>query len=118
MELIVYIIAIIACLYGCYYISKLVAKKMNHTMSGNKIKVIERVAFGQDKCIAICNICGKYYCIGVSGQNIQILMELDEEQFKEDETPAKPNFTEMLQFALKKKSNNNKSDTNKFDTQA
>ncbi|WMJ24236.1 flagellar biosynthetic protein FliO [Paludicola sp. MB14-C6] len=118
-ELIIYIIAIAACLYGCYVLSKFVAKKMNRTMSGNKIKVIERVAFGQDKCIALCNICGNYFVIGVSNQNIKILLKLDESYFENEEAPPKANFADMFQSALKTtihKSKNN--DSNQFNTQA
>jgi len=65
-------------------------------MSGNKIKVIERMAFGQDKLIAICNICGSYYLIGVSSQSIKILAQLDAEHFATEETPQKLSFKEIL----------------------
>lgn len=75
---------------------------MNNTVSGNKIKVIERVALGQDKGIAICRICSKYYIIGISNQNVEILSELEPEQFEQDEQIPKENFSDLMNNVLKR----------------
>ncbi len=93
-------------LYGCFILSKYVAKKMNNSVSGKNIKIIERVALGQDKGLTLCKICNKVYLIAVSNQSISILAELNPEDFVEKEEEQKTNFVELFNKAIK--SNKNK----------
>ena len=79
---------------------------MNNSVSGNHIKIIERVALGQDKCLALCKISNKVYLIAVSNQSISILTELDPEDFAQKEEMPKINFIELFNKAIK--SNKNK----------
>lgn len=67
---------------------------MGTSMNSTNIKVIERVAFSQDKCLAICKVCGSYYLIGVASQNIKILAELDPSHFQSNSM----NKTEKVNF--------------------
>ncbi|MEG2813330.1 MAG: flagellar biosynthetic protein FliO, partial [Oscillospiraceae bacterium] len=100
-----YLLVIAVILYLCYVLSKYVAKKMNNTQTvGSKMKIIDRVAFGQDRCIAICLVCDRYYLIGVAPQNIKILAQLDP-QFFEGENMIKtpPSFAEAMASFLNKK---------------
>ena len=107
LEIILYLLAIVFVLVLCYFFSRFIARKMGTTsMSGNKIKVVERVAFGQDKGLTICNICGEYYLIGFSSHTIKILKKLDPEYFIKEESEDKPNFMKLMNDVLKK--NNSK----------
>lgn len=100
--MVIYLAVIVLVLYLCFWFSKFIAKKMNNnTVSGNKIKIIERVALGQDKGLAICKICSRYYVIGISNQNIKILLELDAQIFNEEDKIPKETFLELMSKTLK-----------------
>lgn len=113
LELLVYLIIIGAILFLCYYLSKFVAKKMGTGISGNNIKIIERVAFSQDKCLAICKICDRYYLVGVASQNIKILAELDPSNFQQNDAGVvkKTSFIEMFMKAKKNSDDNSENKT-------
>ncbi len=79
---------------------------MNHDTiitgtAGSKIKIIERVALGQDKGLAICKICSRYYVIGISNQNVKILLELDAQVFNEDDQIPKETFLDLVTKTFK-----------------
>lgn len=90
----------------CYYLSRFIGKKFGTGVSGKNIKIIERVAFSQDKCLAICKICGSYYLIGVANQNIKILAELDPAQVSGNDDIAKVNFIDLFKKAKQSADNN------------
>lgn len=96
-----YLLVIIVILYLCYVLSRQIGKKMNSSMNGRIIKIIERVALGQDKSLIVCAICGSYYLVGVSSQNIKILLQLSEEHFNEEDSPEKLNFMDAIHSIIK-----------------
>ena len=61
-----------------YFASKWYARKMGPIAGGKHIKVVDRVVVSKTGSILIVDIKGKQYLIGVSDQNVQILMELSE----------------------------------------
>ena len=61
-----------------FYVSKWYGKKMGPIAGGKHIKVIDRLVVSKTGSVLIVDILGKQYMIGVSDQNVQILMELDE----------------------------------------
>lgn len=67
-------------------------------MNTSNIQIIERVAFTQDKCLAICKVCGSYYLVGVATQNIKILAELDPSHFQNEQGDKleKVNFFDLF----------------------
>lgn len=100
LELVIYMVVIIGVLVLCYYASRFVARKMGGSATGSSsnMKIIERVAFSQDKCLAICRVCGSYYLVGVANQTIKILAELDPANFTEanDGSAVKVNFADLF----------------------
>lgn len=74
------LVAIVAVLYLSYKLSKYLAKKVSVASGSNNIKVLERAALGQDKGLAVVEICDKYYLIGFSTNDIKILKDLPEYQ--------------------------------------
>jgi hypothetical protein len=76
-------------------------KKVNTVSNTNNIKIIERVAFAQDKGLLIIEVCQKYYLIGFANNNIEILKELDEADLHFEKSAMKPNFLETLNSMLK-----------------
>ncbi len=59
-----------------YYVSRWYGRKMGPIAGGRHIKVIDRLVVS--KTVLIVEISGKQYLIGVSDQNVQILMQLEE----------------------------------------
>ena len=61
-----------------YYASKWYARKMGPIAGGKHIRIVDRVVVSKTGSILIVDIEGRQYMMGVSDQNVQILMELDE----------------------------------------
>jgi flagellar protein FliO/FliZ len=61
-----------------YFASKWYARKMGPIAGGKHIKVVDRLVVSKTGSILIVDIEGRQYMLGVSDQNVQILMELDE----------------------------------------
>ena len=61
-----------------YYASKWYARKMGPIAGGKHIKVVDRLVVSKTGSILIVDIGGRQYMLGISDQNVQILMELDE----------------------------------------
>ena len=61
-----------------YFASKWYAKKMGPIAGGKHIKVVDRLVVSKSGSILIIDIEGRQYMMGISDQNVQILMEFDE----------------------------------------
>jgi len=61
-----------------YFASRWYAKRMGPIAGGKHIKVVDRLAVSKTGSILIVDIGGRQYMLGVSDQNVRILMELDE----------------------------------------
>ncbi|MEG1820539.1 MAG: flagellar biosynthetic protein FliO, partial [Oscillospiraceae bacterium] len=68
--------AIAAVLYLTYLFSKFMGTRVNEMGNKGNIKIVERVALGQDKGLAVAEINQKYYLLGISNNNISMLMEM------------------------------------------
>lgn len=96
------VIAIIVILYLSYKFSKYLARRVNVATSSNNIKVLERAALGQDKGLAVIEICEKYYLIGFANNSIEILQELSD--YRPTEPSFEPNdFFNVLKNTVKSK---------------
>ena len=61
-----------------YYASRWYAKRMGPIAGGKHIKIVDRLVVSKAGSILIVDIAGRQYLLGVSDQNVQLLMELDE----------------------------------------
>ena len=61
-----------------YYASRWYAKKMGPIAGGKHIKVVDRLVVSKTGSILIVDIEGKQYLMGISDQNVQVLLQLDE----------------------------------------
>lgn len=99
------LIAIAVILYLSYRFSKFMATKVNDMGNKGSIKILERVALGQDKGLAVAEICSKYYLLGISNNGVTLLMEMS------DYTPPQPqqmsgkSFNEIFKANLAKRIN-------------
>lgn len=101
LSLIFALFAIVLVLYICYRLSRFIAKRAGGVSSSTNIKILERVAFTQDKGLAIAEICGEYYLIGFSPNRIELLKKLDPSLISASTAVKGPNFSDFLKSAIK-----------------
>jgi flagellar biogenesis protein FliO len=80
---------------GAYYASKLLGRtySINAPSSGG-MRIIDRMQLGRDRYLLIVEAGGKVLLLGVGGQRIDSLAELDKEKF--DHQPASQGSTDFL----------------------
>lgn len=66
-----------AVIVATYYAGKWYAGRMNKTLSGKHIKVIDRVALGAGSSAAVLQVGDRYYLVGVSDKNVQLICALE-----------------------------------------
>lgn len=102
LSLLFSLFGIVLILFGCYAFSKYAAKKINTFSNSQNIKILEKVPLAQDKGLALAKICGKYYLIGFSGQSVELLKELPEDDLEtQQETGPAGSFLNVLQQVRK-----------------
>ena len=65
---------------GLFFIMVYAMKKLNRGIgyvNGNRMKVIDRISVGREGALLVVSVAGKLMLIGVSGQHIELLSELD-----------------------------------------
>lgn len=97
------LIAFILILYLAYAATKWLGKRQmmqGGSASGKNIRLVDRFVLGQEKSLCIVEVGGRLMLIGVSGQHIEKICDLDPEQihFPENGTPA--SFSDIFQQAL------------------
>jgi len=95
------LIAIVLVLYFCYIFSKFLTKKVNNVSKYNNIRIIERVALSQDKGLVIIELCSKYYLVGFSNNDVQILKELNEAELQFQKPAVNEKFLNVLNSTIK-----------------
>lgn len=61
-----------------YYASRWYAKKMGPVAGGKFIKVLDRIVVSKASSVIIIEVQEKQYMLGVSEQNVQVLMEIED----------------------------------------
>lgn len=86
-----------------YYASRWYARRMSTSPgSGRYIKFCDRVAVGQGSSLAIVQVGEKYYLLGISEKNMQLICELPDFQPGEDGLDKTPSFGRMFSDLLRK----------------
>ncbi|MEG1027893.1 MAG: flagellar biosynthetic protein FliO [Oscillospiraceae bacterium] len=107
--------AIAAVLYLTYLFSKFMGTRVNEMGNKGNIKIVERVALGQDKGLAVAEINQKYYLLGISNNNISMLMEMDEYSPPNKIQQGK-DFSEIFKANILKRSDGKAGGTNDKDS--
>lgn len=76
-SLVLSIIGIILVLFLTYYSTKWLSTKSNFAMKSKYINIVDKVMLGQNKYMAIAEICNKYYLISITEKDIKIIKELE-----------------------------------------
>ena len=95
---------------GLFFVLIYAMKKLNTGIgyvNGNRMKVIDRVSIGKDGMLVVVSVAGKLMLIGISGQHIEKLADLDmtPEEYNERAADEKSGmkFSEALAEVLNKK---------------
>jgi flagellar protein FliO/FliZ len=94
-------IAVVAILVITFYASKIITKKYSAKTGGKYIKIIDRAVLGQDKYIALVDICGKKCLISVCNNQINLLKDLEAIELEEIKTDPPQSFTEIFNGLIK-----------------
>jgi len=101
-SLVLAIIGIILVLFLTYYGTKWLSKKSGSGLRSKYMNITDRMMLGQNKFLAIAEISGKYYLLGVTENNISILKELEDFQPLPAEAGENPEFDKILSKFIKK----------------
>ncbi len=97
------LVVMAAVIAAAYYLSRWYAKRMGASAVGRYVKIIDRVTLGAGSSACILEAGGKYYLVGVSDKNIQLICELDGfEPGSPDEKAAQASFGRLLKDFLGK----------------
>lgn len=89
-------------IYLSYLASKYLGKGMGRSGASRYMRMIDQLALGQDRHIAVIQVGGKYLLVGVTAGQISILSEVEDEELfplapEEEGEGAEPlDFRKML----------------------
>lgn len=102
------LLLIVLVFVGAYYFTKMLGKRQifRQKASTGKIETLDQVALGPDRSLVIVRTGGKVLLLGVTGQHVELICELDPEEFlkeeaEEKDVPKAPAFSSLFQDALK-----------------
>lgn len=72
-------IAVVLILYLSYLFSRYLSKGMSKSSSSRYMRLIDQIALGQDRHIAIVQIGGKYLLVGVTSGQVNVLSEIQDD---------------------------------------
>lgn len=79
MPILIALFSVVFILYLSYLFSKYVATRTFQTSRSKCMKVIDVLALGQDKQVIIVELSNRFFLLGVTATNINMISELDEE---------------------------------------
>ncbi len=71
--------AVVLIIYLSYVCSKYVGRGMNRNGNSHYMRMIDRLAVGQDRSLAVVQVGEKYLLVGVTPEQVNLLKELSEE---------------------------------------
>lgn len=99
------VLCVVAVLFMAYYLTRIYAKKMGtYFGTSQNIKVIDRIPVGKGSSIAVVELQGEQYLLGITEQNITMIDKLEEhmEPAPAPELPQIPNIKDAFSSLLHK----------------
>lgn len=102
------LILMVGILYLAYVCTRYIGKSTRFRGQTRNIKLIDQLAVGQDKSIAVIKTGGQYLLIGIASSQITVLRELDGEEILEYEVSVEnekklPDFKEMIERLIRER---------------
>lgn len=112
MQLLGSIVIMAAVIALTYYASRWYARRMGKVVSGKHIKIIDRVSLGVGSAAVVLQAGEKYYLVGVSDKNIQLICPLEDFDpgSLQTDSPQVPFGRLLTGFLSKTKAENSKDD--------
>lgn len=86
-----------------YYASRWYAGRMSKTASGRHIKIVDRVSVGPGCALVVLQAGNRFYLVGQSDKNLQLICELTDFHPDIAEAPAaQASFGQLIDSFLKK----------------
>ena len=102
-SLVLALIGIVLVLFLTYYGTRWLSKKSVPGLKSKYMKITDRMMLGQNKFLAIAEISGKYYLLGITESNISILKELNDFQPLPEGIEKNMYFDKILNKFMKSK---------------
>lgn len=96
MQIGLMLIIFIIVLALAYYVSRFVGMQNRQISTKKNIKIVESAHISQGKLIQIVSIGKKYFILGVTKDNIQLIGEIQEEDLDLSESDDKIQFRQIL----------------------
>ena len=87
---------------GLFFILVYATKKLNTGIgyaNGNRMKVVDRISLGRDGMLVVVNVAGKLMLVGVTGQHIEKLSDIDMTPEEYSERVSSPEQGKTMSFA-------------------
>lgn len=89
MSIIGTLVLIVLILVLTYFASRWYARRMGVSGGGRLVKILDRTSLGQSSSLIVVQVAEKYFLIGVSEKNMQMLCELEDfAQYIDGHPPA------------------------------
>lgn len=95
-------IGVLGLIFVLFYFLKKLNKRIS--VSGGRLKVLDRIGIGRDGMLLVVSVCGKVMLVGVTSQRIDKLcdLEITEEEYAADRQST--DFVSVLSAMMGKKS--------------
>lgn len=91
-------------LFLTYYGTRWLFTKTNLAVRSKYMNIVDRIAIGQNKYLAIAEIAGKYYLLSITEKDVNIVKELEDfHRIPEEETNNQIEFNKIFDKFLKNK---------------
>lgn len=94
-------------IYLSYICSKYIGKGISRGGRSGYMRLVDQMPVGQNRTVAIVQVGGRYFVLGIASEQIQLLTELEEEDLipiaAGNREGSTPDFGEVLARLRKKK---------------
>lgn len=91
------LVIIVAILFLTYICTKYIGNRMSlggyGGQSARYISVIDRIMVGQESSVALVRVSGRVLLLGITGDNVNLLTEIDKDELTELPAPENVNYT-------------------------
>ncbi len=91
------LVIIVVILFLTYICTKYIGNRMSFggytRQMGRYISIIDRMMLGQESSVALVKVSDRVFLLGITGDNVNLLMELKEDEITELPAPANANDT-------------------------